>query len=235
MKVLFAGPSLYGHAPDLSDIVSRGPAAQGDIAQAVLSGATAIGLVDGNFDSVAAPWHKEILFALSKGVAVLGSSSMGALRAAECASFGMRPIGQIAEAYCSGVLDDDAAVALSHGPMELGYPPLTEPLVDVEPTLAKLYRLRLLSKDERGEAWREARRLYFKDRSDRAIFARLPGKLAAYREHRVNLKGEDALLLVSELKKCPMHLAPAHPRQEPSFFSRQVLPGLTPFGSSRPT
>ena len=51
--------------------------------------------------------------------------------------------------------------------------------------------------------WREACRLYFKDRSDLAIFAKLPSKLAAYRDHRVNLKGEDALLLVSELKKCP--------------------------------
>jgi hypothetical protein len=203
MKVLFAGPSLYGHAPDLSDIVVRGPAAQGDIAQAVRHGSTAIGLVDGNFDSVAAPWHKEILFALSRGVAVLGSSSMGALRAAECVSFGMTPIGQIAEAYCSGALDDDAAVALSHGPMELGYPPLTEPLVDVEPTLARLRQLGLLSKVEQGQVWRAACGLYFKDRSDRAMFARLPGKLAAYRQHRVNRKAEDALLLVAELRKYP--------------------------------
>jgi hypothetical protein len=232
MKVLFAGPSLYGQAPDLTNIIVRGPAAQGDIAQAVLGGATAIGLVDGNFDSVAAPWHKEILFALSRGIAVLGSSSMGALRAAECASFGMRPIGRIAEAYCSGALDDDAAVALSHGPAELGYPPLTEPLVDVEPTLAKLHQLGLLSKRERGQAWREACRLYFKDRSDEAVFANLPGKLDAYREHRVNRKGEDALLLIAELKACPAHLAPALAPQEPSFFSRQVLPGLMQFGSS---
>lgn len=230
MKVLFAGPSLYGYAPDVSDIVVRGPAAQGDVAQAVLSGSTAIGLVDGNFDSIAAPWHKEILFALSEGVAVLGSSSMGALRAAECHSFGMTPIGRIAEAYCSGALDDDAAVALSHGPGELGYPPLTEPLVDVEPTLTRLHQLGLLSEDEREAAWDEARRLYFKDRSDEAIFSRLPDKLAAYREHRVNLKGEDALLLVAELRKHPAHRAPAHVRQESSFFSRQILPGLVPLG-----
>src|SRR4051794_13144181 len=116
MRILFAGPSIHGVAPDLSGIALRPPAKQGDVAQAVLDGATSIGLVDGYFDAVAAPWHKEILFALAHGVGMLGASSMGALRAAECASFGMRPVGSIAHAYLSGDLDDDAAVAISHGP-----------------------------------------------------------------------------------------------------------------------
>ncbi len=52
-------------------------------------------------------------------------------------AFGMKPIGAIALAYASGALDDDAAVALSHGPAELGFPPVTEPLVNVEPTLQR--------------------------------------------------------------------------------------------------
>ena len=170
MKILFAGPSLYGQAPDLTGITLRPPAMQGDIAKAVLEGATAIGLVDGYFDAVAAPWHKEILFALAKGVTMLGASSMGALRAAECASFGMQPVGSIALAYCSGALDDDAAVALTHGPSDLGYPPLTEPLVDIEPTLERLFNLGLLSKTEQAQCWDRANRLYFKDRTDEAVF-----------------------------------------------------------------
>jgi hypothetical protein len=227
MRVLFAGPSLYGVAPDLSGIVLRDPAMQGDIAEAVLEGATAIGLVDGYFDAVAAPWHKEILFALASGVTMLGASSMGALRAAECASFGMRPIGAIAQAYCSGVLDDDAAVALSHGPKELGYPPLTEPLVDVQPTLAHLCQLGLLSKSEQRQLWDEANRLYFKDRTDEAIFSMLPGKLGDYRQHRVNRKAEDALLLIAELKACPTTRVPRPDIPQPlSLFARQVLPEL---------
>ena len=63
---------------------------------AVRDGATAIGLVDGYFGGAAAVWHKEILYALSLGVRVLGASSMGALRAAECAAYGMEPVGEIA-------------------------------------------------------------------------------------------------------------------------------------------
>lgn len=229
MRVLFVGPSLYGEAPDLTGISARSPAKQGDIAKAVLDGAGAIGLVDGYFDAVAAPWHKEILFALEHGVTMLGSSSMGALRAAECAAFGMLPIGGIAREYCSGVLDDDAAVAISHGPEELGFPPLTEPLVNVKPTLDRLRSLQLISGPEHLRIWERAHRLHFKDRSMEAL---IPSQergeiLAAYREHKVNRKAEDALLLIDELKTCPAAGSrhPAAP-QRPSFFSRHILPGM---------
>lgn len=226
MRVLFVGPSLYGEAPDLTGISVRSPAKQGDIARAVLDGAGAIGLVDGFFDAVAAPWHKEILFALARGVTVLGASSMGALRAAECAAFGMLPIGVIAQEYCSGVLDDDAAVAISHGPEELGYPPLTEPLVNVKPTLARLRDLQLISEPEHLQIWERACSLYFKDRTVEALIPSPERQeiFAAYREHRVNRKAEDALLLISELKQCTTAASqhPAEP-QRPSFFPGHIF------------
>jgi hypothetical protein len=229
MKILFVGPSLSGQTPDLAGITVRPPARQGDIAKAVLEGATAIGLVDGYFDAVAAPWHKEILFALTHGVAMLGASSMGALRAAECASFGMRPVGSIALAYCDGTLDDDGAVALTHGPSELGYPPLTEPLVDVQPTLERLLSLGLLSDTEHAQCWEQACRLYFKDRTDEALFAgQRPDALDAYREYRVNRKAEDALLLVAELKQSAATRSEARPwLGSSSLFDEHVLPALT--------
>ncbi len=103
MKVVFVGPSLAGitlpgkgvttnsHA-DLGsdvpkDIEFRPPAIQGDIMRAIKDGATVIGLIDGQFEYVAPVWHKELLFALDLGIAVLGASSMGALRAVECQAF----------------------------------------------------------------------------------------------------------------------------------------------------
>ena len=88
MKVVFVGPSF----PDigkLSDVEIRPPACQGDVMRAVRDGATAIGLIDGQFEFVAPVWHKELLFALSQNIGVFGAASMGALRAAECAAFGM--------------------------------------------------------------------------------------------------------------------------------------------------
>lgn len=229
MRVLFVGPSLYDEALDFTGVVVRSPARQGDIAQAVLDGAGAIGLVDGFFDAVAAPWHKEILFALERGVAMLGSSSMGALRAAECAAFGMHPIGTIARDYCSGVLDDDAAVAICHGPVELGYPPLTEPLVNVRPTLDRLRDLQVISVPEQTRIWERACRLHFKDRTAEAIIAAHERQeiLPAYREHKINRKAEDARLLVRVLQQCAATSAPKPTTPErPSFFTRHILPEL---------
>ncbi len=145
MKILFVGPTLSGLVVDgrlaaHPDIVCRGPAAQGDIARAVVEGATVIGLVDGRYEDVAAPWHKEILWALSNGVTVLGAGSLGALRAAECAAYGMIGLGEICARYMRGELYDDADVAQLHGPEEVDHLPLTEALVNVEATLRRMRR-----------------------------------------------------------------------------------------------
>ena len=229
MKILFAGPSLYGFDPDLSGIALRPPAVHGDLARAVLQGATAIGLVDGNFEAIAAVWHKEIVFALASGVTVLGSSSMGALRAAECAPLGMIPVGPIAEAYTSGANDDDAAVALTHAPAEFGYQPFTEAMVDVGPTLDRLVALGLLTSAQRADLWESANRIHFKDRTDEAMFAGWsdPRMLQAYRDNRVNQKGEDAMLLVARLRECAATRGPATLTVAAgALFAKQILPRM---------
>lgn len=229
MKVLFAGPSLYGVAPDLTGIELRPPAVHGDIARAVLQGATAVGLIDGNFEAVAAVWHKEIVFALASGVTMLGSSSMGALRAAECAPLGMIPVGTIAGDYASGANDDDAAVALTHAPPEFGYQPFTEAMVDVAPSLDRLVSLGLLTVAQRAELWERANRIHFKDRTDEAIFARWgdPGMLDAYRAHRINQKAADAVLLVEQLHACPDVRGPAKlTGPTGALFAKHVVPRM---------
>src|SRR5262249_50627227 len=62
-----------------------------------------------------AVWHKEILWAMTQGVPVYGAASMGALRAAELAAFGMRGIGWIFEQFHSGAMVDDDEVTAGHG------------------------------------------------------------------------------------------------------------------------
>jgi hypothetical protein len=210
MKVLFAGPSIYGLELDLAAIELRHPAKQGDVIAAVRDGATAIGLIDGYFGGAAAVWHKEILYALSLGVRVMGSSSMGALRAAECAAYGMEPIGEIAEAYASGRLDDDAAVALVHAPPEFGSQPMSEPLVDALATLSEIERLGLVTTGEGDALRRTAEACFFGDRTAETIAggAGLPSDRAAevgrlYRLHHVSLKQRDALLLIERLRAAP--------------------------------
>jgi len=214
MKVLFVGPSLAGVEYSRDGLEIRGPAANGDLTAAVLGGAEAIGLVDGVFGSVAAVWHKEILFALSEGVRVFGAASMGALRAAECARFGMEPVGVIAERYLDGSLDDDAAVALLHMPAELGWGPLTEPLVDVDATLAVLAGQGLISPEEARDMAAGSAAIFFMQRTVEAIAAccncresRRETLKILYEIYRTSQKRQDALELVRQLR------AAGRPRQ----------------------
>jgi hypothetical protein len=211
MRVLFAGPSLAKDLDRLrknaqSSSVIAGPAAWGDVARAVLEGASAIGIVDGRFEDTRSAWHKEILFALSSGVAVAGAASMGALRAAECAAFGMVGIGRIFARFASGELVDDADVAQIHGPAELGYVPLSEPWVNIEPTLEKMMSVGAIAAREFDIARATARKLHFKLRTYRNILApictasdRLEGLLDWLAAHAVDQKRADALELVDWL------------------------------------
>lgn len=205
MKVLFAGPSLWGVTYDRTGLDVRPPARQGDIHRAVVEGADVIGLVDGVFGFVPSVWHKEILFALKSGVRVMGAASLGALRAAECAPFGMEVIGGIATSYRDGTRVEDADVCLVHAPAELDFMPLTEPLVDVEATVDAMRHAHLVSTGEAEALLAAARSIYFADRTIEALTATagLPELEPAYREARVGAKSADALLLVEHLRAAP--------------------------------
>ncbi|MDW9778139.1 antibiotic resistance protein [Sinorhizobium meliloti] len=210
MKVAFVGPTV----PDAvrlagNTLTIRPPARQGDVLRAVRDGAAAIGLIDGNFEYVAPVWHKEILFALSEGVAVFGAASMGALRAAECADFGMAGIGEIFRQYVSGEAEDDSDVALLHAPEELGYAPLTIPLVNVRATLRRLLELRSFSVEDAACVEEAVSSLFYKERTWGAIAARarlmtsgdaLIGKLRA---GYVDQKRADGLELLEALRSHP--------------------------------
>lgn len=212
--VVFCGPTL-SHArlrEILPDADPRGPAAQGDVYDAALDGPEAIAIVDGYFASVPSVWHKEILWALDRGISVFGASSMGALRAAELADFGMVGIGRIFRDYRDGRLHDDDEVAVIHGPAELGYPALSEAMVNLRATLASLARLGLVTDKERDALIDCLKRRHFSRRSLAAALADFPeiseriGGPDALGRHYVDLKLRDAEELLQ-------HLA-AHPAPE---------------------
>lgn len=229
MKFVFVGSSLHGYPIGDSDIVRFPPASQGDILAAVRNGAAAIGLVDGQFEGVASVWHKEILYALSLGVHVLGASSIGALRAAECETFGMVPVGAIARSYAAGILDDDAAVALVSGPAELDYLPLSEPLVDALATIDSLGKNGLISAVEQRALIASAHRLFFKDRTAHSIVIgaalgeRETTVRELYRTMHVSQKTVDALELLVMLGKTPAH------RRSPPAWTLRHSPFFAPY------
>nr|WP_210278955.1 MULTISPECIES: TfuA-like protein [unclassified Rhizobium] len=150
-------------------MVIRPPACQGDVMRALEEGATAIGLIDGQFEFVAPVWHKELLFALSRGIPVFGAASMGALRAVECRAYGMVGVGRIFDDYASGRREEDADVALLHGPAELGYPALSVPLVNVDATIEAAISQGIIGRQEALQLSQAARRIFFKDRTWKRI------------------------------------------------------------------
>ncbi len=136
MITVFTGPTIS--AEEVQSVLScrcLPPAAQGDIYKAALDKPRVIGIVDGYFQGRLSIWHKEILWAMSQGIHVFGCSSMGALRAAELHTYGMRGVGKIFESYRDGVIEDDDEVALLHGPEETGFAQVSEPMVNVRATL----------------------------------------------------------------------------------------------------
>ena len=170
--IVFAGPSLPPRlrpAPE-PRIEWRPPVRQGDLYRAALDRPAAIGVIDGYFEVVPTVWHKEILWAVAEGIHVFGAASIGALRAAELDVFGMRGVGRIYEAYRDGVLGDDDEVAVLHGPEELGYPPLTEAMVNIRATFAEVVNCGVLTPELAARLTEIAKILFYKKRTYEAVF-----------------------------------------------------------------
>lgn len=227
--IVFAGPSLFGiDAARLQGIDLRPPAGKGDLLAAALEGGRAIGLIDGTFEYGAAIWHKEILFALDRGIAIFGAASMGALRGAECAAFGMIGIGTVYEDYAAGRRQSDADVAVVHAPAALGYRPLSEALVDIDATLAHVREGRLLAPEMIALLSATARMAHFKNRTwplivTRAGYDTVPAAqiLDVIQTHRVSAKTADALALIDILRASAMQAAPKS--SLPASFNRTMF------------
>jgi hypothetical protein len=207
---VFAGPSLDRADAGVPGLTYLPPAAEGDIYRAARQGPRAIALIDGYFEAQPAVWHKEILWAMSEGIHVFGAASMGALRASELWSFGMVGVGAIYRAYRRGVLTDDAEVAVLHGPAELGYPSVTQALVNVRANLSRARAKGVLSNAARRRVLQSAASVYYKDRSwERIVEAAVGNGLAVeeaatlkqwLKKSGIDLKRRDAGALIRLLK-----------------------------------
>lgn len=162
---VFVGPTLPdAGACGVLDAVYLPPAAQGDVYRATLERPRAIGIIDGYFNGVPAIWHKEVLWALSQGIAVYGSASMGALRAAELAHFGMIGVGTIFEAYRDGFLQDDDEVAVTHMDGAHRYRPTSEAMVNIRSTLQAALTAGIISTSTRISIESMAKNLFYPER-----------------------------------------------------------------------
>ncbi|MGH6929134.1 MAG: TfuA-like protein [Dongiaceae bacterium] len=163
--IVFTGPTISAaDARAELEAVYLPPAAEGDVYRAALDRPQAIGIVDGYFEAVPAVWHKEILAAMADGIHVFGSASIGALRAAELAAFGMEGVGTIFESFRDGILQDDDEVAVVHGPAETGYVALSDAMVNIRATLERAMAAGVVSAAVASELASIAKRTHYKDR-----------------------------------------------------------------------
>lgn len=210
--IIFSGPTL-----SKKDIQNRmnaivlGPVSQGDVLKAYKKyHPTHIGIIDGYYENVPSVWHKEILFVMSQGVHVYGAASMGALRSAELHAFGMKGVGKIFEMYRSGDIEDDDEVAVLHGPEELGFPALTEAMINIRLTLERAETEKVLSSNIAKGGIDFIKSLFYKKRNQQALIDYLSDYLDSdgigafqiwFGSNYVNQKYTDAYELVSILER----------------------------------
>jgi hypothetical protein len=209
--VIFCGPSLpLVFRPCDPALEWRPPIRQGEVYEAALTRPAIIGIIDGYFEVMPTVWHKEILWAMAQGIHVYGSASIGALRAAELHRFGMIGIGRVFKAYRDGILTDDDEVAVLHGPEELGYPAVTEAMVNIRETLDKAIAEGVLDRWLVASLTEIGRTVFYKERSWDAILGLasrrglapvLLERFAAWlRSGQIDRKRADALDMIAAIR-----------------------------------
>jgi hypothetical protein len=190
--IIYVGPSLAAAEvrARMPDADVRPPAGMGDVIACARERGRGgkriarIAIIDGYFERMAAVWHKEILFALERGIAVWGAASMGALRAAELAPFGMVGVGDIYRAFARGAMARDTTpaavtargsilppltcddeVAVAHLPASHDYRAVSDALVNLRDGLARAARAGAIRLATATTLVELARRRFYRDRS----------------------------------------------------------------------
>jgi hypothetical protein len=207
-RCVFAGPSLSGHALP-SDIHVFPPATRGAVTAAVRAGFTDIGFIDGAVEEAERLPLRELRTALhTPGITVLGGASLGAVRAAQLDSMGMRGIGRVFRLFRRGRLTDSDEVYVLHAPGALRYRNLTLPLVNIRYTLRTLRKSGHITNAEEQTLLRIVRDVPWFDRDRHSITAAAYRTCGSARSARVmqafdrmyrDIKQEDALAVVAHL------------------------------------
>jgi hypothetical protein len=228
---LFAGPTLFGESIP-AGVSCFGPVSLGSVFRAFESGYRRIGIVDGFFGNTPSVWHKEILYAISKGAEVAGAASMGALRAAELWQFGMIGLGRIFRLFRSGSWTDDDEVAVVHATEELGFQPLSDAMANVRFTLRRLRQYGVTDRAVERDLIGRMKARHFSERTREELCrqsAQVLGRsaalrfMAAFEREYIDVKRRDARALVQYLidqpsarmpRARPVFLATAHWREQ---------------------
>lgn len=208
--VVFLGPSLpRRQAEALLDAEYRPAVRRGDLA--ILPPGCPVLIVDGEFDQSFSVSPKEILALLDSGRRVVGASSMGALRAAELAPYGMEGIGWVFNGYRSGRIEGDDEVALTFSPVD--GTAITVPLVNVRYWLERSVERGLLDAATSRRCLRLARSIFYAERTPMRLDRMLTDSLGEGTLRRL-LEAEGGR--IPDIKRQDAELALGHMRARQS-------------------
>lgn len=206
--IIYTGLSVdFNDAKEIlnENVVYKPPIKRGDIDEALKENPDIIGIIDGVFHQSPAVAHKEILKAMDNGVKVIGSSSMGALRASELDSLGMIGIGYVYEQYRDGKItsDDDVAVSLDKDTLEA----ISVPLVNMEYVFRNAEKENIITESEKEELLKIAKEIYYPKRLYSTVLNKSSldnnkkDVLIDFIAKSKDIKKEDGLKLIKYIKK----------------------------------
>lgn len=167
---VFCGPTISRRDVEFAapKAVVHPPARHGDLYSLNAAAGDVVLIIDGLFHQSAPLRHKEILDLLAHGVHVVGSSSMGALLAAELNSYGMQGIGRVYRLFADGTVDKDDEVAVAHLTDD-DYRALSEPLVNFRLALSDAADFGVITRADASSLLEVARAIPFASRTWKSV------------------------------------------------------------------
>ncbi len=170
--IVYLGPSLPRHEAEvlLPGGDFRPPIRRGDLYRARKEGGSVFLIVDGVFMQEHAISPREVVDVVKDGARVVGASSMGALRAAECWPAGMHGVGAIYRLFRRGSLTSDDEVAVVFDPQ--GERPASLALVNARHAVGRALRQGHLTRPEAERLVRTAEESFYAERTWRVLLKR---------------------------------------------------------------
>jgi TfuA protein len=197
--VVYLGPTLaVATARSLLDATYLPPIRRGDLVK-LGDEIKTVGIVDGVFHHSLAVSPKEVVTLLDRGVRVYGSSSIGALRAAETHMHGMIGIGVVFEMYRDLEIDADDEVAVAYDPSTDRT--ISEPLVNIRLALKCAIEERVISSAEACRIISAMKEIYYPSRCWQLVISMSPALASFLKPGRFNQKRDDAILLLRTMAR----------------------------------
>lgn len=241
--VVFLGPTCP--AADIRAILPDAfivpPVARGDLYRYRLLGFSVFLILDGVFGNALAVSPREVVDVIEDGGAVIGASSMGALRAADCLPAGAIGHGLVYRLYRSRVLGSEDEVAVTYM-AQRPWPALTQALVNMRFAIRRAARAGLLGRKEARVLEHAAFELPFAERSWDAVADRAGVALSQPARDMLaacDVKRDDALACCRQLAELLERGGiDARPRRDASRPVGRMLEqrerGIDVFAGARP-